>query len=102
MYNFGKNAGTVYEEDEPYHPWEDGQYARERKGIFRRLYGILKFAVFVTPLALFLYGSFADCSARPAAGWLGMIGAGACARNEMLSSVLSMQNNFALLKRLID
>jgi hypothetical protein len=101
MYGSDKKADAVFE-GESYDRWEDGQHARERKGVFRRLYGILKLAVFVTPLAIFLYGSFADCSARPAAGWLGMVGASACARNEMLSSVLSMQDNFAVLKRLLD
>jgi len=52
---------------------------------------------------MFLYGSFADCGTRPATtGWLGLVGAGACARSEMIGNVLSMQDNFALLKRLID
>jgi hypothetical protein len=75
---------------------------RPRKGLFGRLVGLVKFAALALPVTMFLYGSFADCSARPAAGWLGLIGSGACARNEMLGSVLSMQDNFALLKRLID
>ncbi|MHB2210611.1 hypothetical protein [Methylobacterium sp. CM6257] len=52
-------------------------------------------------MAMFLCDSFADCSAWPA-GWLGIVGASACARSEMLGNVLSMQDNFALLKRLID
>jgi hypothetical protein len=102
MYGSGKKADAVFDEDEPHDRWEDGEHARERKGVFRRLYGTLKFAVFITPLAIFLYGTFADCSARPTAGWLGMVGVGACARNEMLGSVLSMQDNFAALKRLLD
>ncbi|MBP1180980.1 hypothetical protein [Methylobacterium sp. PvR107] len=50
----------------------------------------------------FLYDSLADCSGRPAAGWLGLVGAGACARSELPGSVLSMQDNVAVLKRPID
>jgi hypothetical protein len=83
---------------------DSGGHERERsRGTgFRSIYKLLKLTVFVTPLVIFLYGNFADCSARPATGWLGMIGAGACARNEMLSSALSLPDNFAVLKRLLD
>ena len=85
--------------------WEDEWDAprRSRKSVFGRLVSLVKLAAFALPVALFLYGSFADCSARPAAaGWFGLIGAGACARSEMIGNVLSMQDNFAQLKRLID
>lgn len=75
---------------------------RPRRGFFGQVFALVKFATLALPVALFLYGSFADCSARPTAGWLGLVGAGACARTEMLGSVLSMQDNFALLKRLMD
>ncbi|WP_345819263.1 hypothetical protein ABC766_19285 [Methylobacterium fujisawaense] len=75
---------------------------RARKGFFGRLSSLIKVSVLAVPAALFLYGSFADCSGRPAAGWLGLVGAGACARNEMLGNVLSIQDNLALLKRLIN
>ncbi len=60
-------------------------YAR---AFFGRLSSLIKISVLAVPAALFLYGSFADCSGRPAAGWLGLVGAGACARNEMLGNVL--------------
>lgn len=73
-----------------------------RAGIFSRLGALLKFATLAVPVAFFLYGSLADCSGRPAAGWLGLVGAGACARSELLGSVLSMQDSFAFLKRLTD
>ncbi|MDP4027026.1 hypothetical protein Q8W71_31030 [Methylobacterium sp. NEAU 140] len=92
-------------DDDADEAWEDDRYARERprKGLFRRIYGLLKFALFVTPLALFLYGSFADCRARPAfTGWLDVIGAGACARNEIVGNASSMQDNFAILRRLVN
>lgn len=75
---------------------------RPRRGFFGSLAALVKFGVFALPVTLFLYGSFADCSARPAAGWLGLVGAGACARTAMLGSVLSMQDTFALLGRILD
>jgi hypothetical protein len=83
--------------------WDaDQDPPRRRKGMFGRVFSLIKLSVLVLPAALFLYGSFADCSGRPAVGWLGLIGAGACARNEMLGSLLSMQDNLALLKRLTN
>ncbi|MCJ2092905.1 hypothetical protein MKK67_10390 [Methylobacterium sp. J-072] len=85
--------------------WDDDwdEPRRPRKRLFGRMFGLVKLALFLLPGAIFLYGSFADCSARPAASsWLGLLGAGACARGEMIGNVLSMQDNFALLKRLID
>ncbi len=83
--------------------WDDDRDARRpRRGVFGRFFSPTKLALLAVPAGLFLYGSFADCSARPAAGWLGLVGAGACARTEMLGNVLSIQDNLALLKRLID
>jgi len=85
--------------------WDEGwdEPRRPRRSLFARIFGLVKLAVFALPVAMFLYGSFADCGTRPATtGWLGLVGAGACARNEMIGNVLSMQDNFALLKRLID
>ncbi|MCJ2125820.1 hypothetical protein [Methylobacterium sp. J-077] len=85
--------------------WDDDwdEPRRPRKSLFGRMIGLVKLTVFLLPVAMFLYGRFADCSAgSAAAGWFGLIGAGACARGEMIGSVLSMQDNFALLKRLID
>ncbi|WP_246692146.1 MULTISPECIES: hypothetical protein [unclassified Methylobacterium] len=85
--------------------WDDDWDAppRPRRSVFGRTFGLLKLAVFVLPVAMLLYGSVADCSTRPAPGsWLGLVGASACARGEMIGSVLSIQDNFALLKRLID
>lgn len=77
---------------------------RRGKGPIRRFFSLLKLAIFLLPLGLFVYGSvFADCRARPSyADWGSMIGATACARSEMLGNALSMQDNFAMLKRLID
>ncbi|MEE7466216.1 hypothetical protein [Methylobacterium oryzae] len=81
---------------------DDRDARRPRRGFFGRLFSLTKLSVLAVPAALFLYGSFADCGARPAAGWLGLVGAGACARTEMLGNVLSIQDNLALLKRLIN
>lgn len=77
---------------------------RRGKSPLGRLFGLVKLAVFLMPAALFLFGSlFADCRARPSFGdWTSMLGATACARQEMMGNALSMQDNFALLKRLID
>ncbi len=47
---------------------------RARKGFFGRLSSLIKISVLAVPAALFLYGSFADCSGRPAAGWLASSG----------------------------
>jgi len=85
--------------------WDDDwdKPRRPRRSLFGQLFGLVKLVVFALPVAMFLYGSFADCGTRPATtGWLVLVGAGACARSEMIGNVLSMQDNFALLKRLID
>lgn len=87
--------------------WEDERPRRRRrarKGPVRRAFSLLKLAVFLLPLGLFLYGSvFADCRARPSlSDWGSLLGATACARSEMLGNAFSMQDNFAMLKRLID
>ena len=87
--------------------WDDERprrRRRRRKGPIRRLFSLLKLTVFLLPLGLFVYGSvFADCRARPSfSDWGSMIGATACARSEMLGNALSMQDHFAMLKRLID
>lgn len=82
--------------------WDDDRDARRPRGGLGRFFSLTKLALLAVPAGLFLYGSFADCSARPAAGWLGFVGAGACARTEMLGNVLSIQDNLALLKRLIN
>lgn len=91
--------------------WDDERPRRRaRRGTRRgksplgRLFGLVKLAVFLMPAARFLFGSlFADCRARPSFGdWTSMLGATACARQEMMGNALSMQDNFALLKRLID
>ncbi|MDP4006678.1 hypothetical protein [Methylobacterium sp. NEAU K] len=94
-----------YERDADEAGWDDDWDAprRPRRSVFGRVAALVKFATFALPVALFLYGSFADCGARPAAtGWLGLVGAGACARNDLIGNAFSMQDNFALLKRLID
>lgn len=85
--------------------WEDERpRRRRRKGPIRRIFSLLKLAVFLLPLGLFLFGSvFADCRARPSlSDWGSLLGATACARSEMLGNAFSMQDNFATLKRLID
>jgi hypothetical protein len=87
--------------------WEDERPRRRRrarKGPLRRLVSVVKLAVFLLPLGLFLYGSvFADCRARASlSDWTSLLGATACARSEMLGNAFSMQDNFATLKRLID
>lgn len=99
-----KNKCDGEEDQQHSDSWNGSGHRRERsRGTgFRSLYKLLKLTVFVTPLMLFLYGSFADCSPRLAAGWLEMVSAGACARNEMLGSALSIPDNFAVLKRLLD
>ncbi|WP_457105944.1 hypothetical protein [Methylobacterium sp. P5_C11] len=98
-YQVGRYAGEPDDAD-----WDEDRYERRRprKGFFGHVASVIKLSALAVPAALFLYGSFADCSARPAAGWLGLVGAGACARTEMLGSLLSMQDNFALLKRLTN
>lgn len=86
--------------------WDD-ERPRRRGGRRRSgwsFFTLVKLAVFLMPAALFLFGSvFADCRARPSFGdWTSMLGATACARNEMMGNALSMPDNFAVLKRLIN
>ncbi|MCJ2012851.1 hypothetical protein [Methylobacterium sp. J-076] len=77
---------------------------RRRTSPFRRMVTLVKLALFLMPLGLFLFGNlFADCRARPSfADWASMLGASACARSEMIGNATSMQENFAALRRLID
>ncbi|MCJ2048699.1 hypothetical protein [Methylobacterium sp. J-070] len=94
---------THWEPEDTWHGDEDEDDARRpRRGVLGRVASLVKLTALGLPVALFLYGSFADCGGRPATGWLGLVGAGACARHEMLGTVLSMQDSFALLKRLTD
>ena len=81
---------------------EDDPPRRERRGVFGRLFALVKLGLLALPVALFLYGSYADCSGPPATGWLGLLGTGACARHAMFGSVASVQDNFALLKRITE
>jgi len=108
MYRRDRDIDAAYQADR--YAWEpddgawdeDRETRRPRKSVFGRLVSLMKLSALAVPAALFLYGSFADCSVPPAAGWLGLVGTGACARTEMLGNVLSIQENLALLKRLIN
>lgn len=77
---------------------------RRRKGAFGRAFTLMKLALFLTPLGLFLFGSyFADCRTRPSSlDWRAMIGASACARHEMIGNAGIAQDGFATLRRIID
>ena len=77
---------------------------RRRKGAFGRAFTLLKLALFLMPLGLFLFGSyFADCQARPSfADWTSMLGASACARHTMIGNASTAQDGFAALRRIID
>lgn len=101
MLGHDRNAGDGGDwdwDDEP--PRRRSRPHRSRWGLF----ALVKLAVFLMPAALFLFGSlFADCRARPSFGdWTSMLGATACARNEMMGSALTLPDNFAVLKRFID
>jgi hypothetical protein len=96
-YAYAEDRGGAHEE------WDDDWDERPRKGVVRRAFSLLKLAVFLGPLAFFAYGYVADCRAPAAfSGWLGFVGAGACARNEILGSAASMPDNLAVLRRLIN
>lgn len=84
--------------------WGDERPRRRRKRSGWSFFTLVKLAVFLMPAALFLFGSlFADCRTPPSFGdWTALLGATACARNEMMGNALSMPDNFAVLKRLID
>lgn len=103
MYHHARYADH---EADQHDSWEDDWEPRERprKGLFRRVVSLLKFAVFLAPLAFLLYGGFvADCRGGPTlSGWTGFLSAGACARNEIIGSAVSMPDNLAVLKRLIN
>ncbi|MFC6789266.1 hypothetical protein ACFQE0_06265 [Methylobacterium komagatae] len=87
--------------------WEDDRprrRPRRRKGPLRRIFTLVKLALFLTPLGLFLFGSsIFDCRARPSfADWTSMIGASACARNGMMGNATMAGDNLAILRRFID
>lgn len=88
--------------DERDDAWDDRAPRRPRRGVFGSAFSLLKLALFLAPLAFFLYGFVADCRARPTSGLLGFLGAGACARSEILGNAASMPDGLAVLKRLID
>jgi len=77
---------------------------RRRRGGVRRIFTLVKLALFLMPLGLFLFGSYvADCRARPSfTDWASMIGASACARHTMIGNATTAQDGFAALRRIID
>ena len=78
--------------------------SRRRRGGFGRAFTLVKLALFLMPLGVFLFGSyFADCRARASfADWTSVIGASACARHEMIGNATIAQDGFAALRRFID
>jgi len=98
-------------EDEDW--YDDGYDERPRRGVVSRLIGLLKLAVFLTPLGIFLYGYFvADCRSGGGAGigqtGLGQTGlgqivqAGVCARGQIVDSAGSLGDGLRLIRRVID
>ena len=90
--------------------WDDERPRRSRRkskesrrSPIGRAFSLLKLAVFLMPLGLFLFGSvFADCRQRPSfTDFGGMLGATACARNEMIGNAFSLQETLGVLRRLI-
>ncbi|MGC5777862.1 hypothetical protein [Methylobacterium sp. NFXW15] len=87
--------------------WDDDRprrRPRRRKGPLRRIFTLVKLALFLTPLGLFLFGSsLFDCRARPSfTDWTSMIGAGACARQGMTGNATMAGDNLAILRRFMD
>lgn len=87
--------------------WEDNRLRRRprrRKGPLRRIFNLVKFALLLTPLSLFLFGSsLFDCRARPSfTDWTSMIGASACARQGVMGNATMAGDNLAILRRFMD
>ncbi|AWN34899.1 hypothetical protein [Methylobacterium radiodurans] len=90
--------------EDPYDDWDDGRYdAPPRRGLFSRLFGLVKLAVFLTPLGIFLYGYFvADCRASGGTGFGQIVQAGVCARGQIVDSAVSLGDGLKLIRRVID
>ncbi|GJE62589.1 hypothetical protein [Methylobacterium trifolii] len=89
------------------HDAEDDHWERDerpRRGLFSRLFSLVKLAVFLIPLALFGYSYFVtDCRAGSTGGGVGQfLAAGVCARNEIVGSAFSLQDNLNALRRVIN
>jgi hypothetical protein len=90
--------------------WDDERPRRSRRRAresgrspIGRAFSLLKFAVFLIPVGLFLFSFFADCRQRPSfTSFSGVLGATACARNEMIGNGVSLPENLAALRRLIN
>lgn len=90
--------------EDPYDDWDEDRYdARPRRGVFSRVFGLLKLAVFVTPLGIFLYGYFvADCRSGGGTGIGQIVQAGICARGQIVDGAASLGDGLKLIRRAID
>lgn len=84
--------------------WDEEPEARPRRGLISRLFGLVKLALFLTPLAILAYGYFlADCRAGGGGGGIGQfLQAGVCARNELVGNAAALQDNLKLIRRIIE
>lgn len=88
--------------------WDDRRAARPRRGPLSRLFGLVKLALFLTPLAFLLYGYvLADCRSggrglTSSGGLDQFLQAGICARGEIVGNAASLQENLRLIRRVID
>jgi hypothetical protein len=87
--------------------WDDRCDAPRRRSHLSRLFGLLRLALILTPLAILLYGyRVADC--RPGGRELGgeslvqVLQAGICARDALVGAVLSLEDDLKLIRRAID
>lgn len=99
-HEFGRPPHPQVEDEDWY---DDGYDARPRRGVFSRLFGLLKLAVFLTPLGIFLYGYFvADCRSGGGTGLGQIVQAGVCARGQIVDSAGSLGDGLRLIRRVIE
>lgn len=81
--------------------WEEPR--PRRRGVFGRVFSLLKLALFLAPLALFA-ASFlvTDCGSRAGTGLGQLFKAGACARGEVLNGALSLPADLGILRRAMN
>lgn len=83
--------------------YDDGYDEPPRRGVLSRLFGLLKLAVFLTPLGIFLYGyALADCRSGGGTGLGQIVHAGVCARGQIVESAVSLGDGLRLIRRVID
>ena len=94
----------MYQDDERSARDRDWDAPRpRRRGVFGRVFSLLKLALFLAPMALFAASYFVtDCGSHTGSGLGQLFKTGACARNALLNGALSLPTDLDTLRRAMN